>query len=192
MIRRFRFPECTMLSLIVALTLMTSPSAAQNAELPLPPQAPPPGNGLPDFNGVWQAPYVPDLTRVLRTDPPFTPLGAETFRATWGTDNPTGYCQPTGATPVVHSPFPFQIIQTSGMLTVLYEIHTTFRRIFTDGRTFPEDLDQTWWGYSIGKYQGNTLRVETRSVNDKTWLDTAGHQHSDKLRITRDLREDRT
>ena len=70
------------------------------------------------------------------------------------------------------------------MLTVLYEIHTTFRRIFTDGRTFPEELDQTWWGYSIGKYQGNTLRVETRSVNDKTWLDTAGHQHSDKLRIT--------
>ena len=70
------------------------------------------------------------------------------------------------------------------MLIVLFEIDHNFRRIFTDGRGHPDNLDHTWYGDSIGKYAGNALTADTIGLNDKTWLDTAGHQHSDQLRIT--------
>jgi len=174
--------------LAAALGLPSLPLAAQSgdkADLNLPPQAPPPGNGLPDFNGVWQAPYVPDLARPLGSPPPFTPFGAQQFKNHAGGDDPSGYCQPQGATRSIHAPFPFQIIQTDGMMTFLFEIQRTYRRIFTDGRDHPKDLDLTWWGDSTGKYEGgDTLRVDTVGMNDKSWLDTAGHQHSDKLHVT--------
>jgi hypothetical protein len=99
-------------------------------------------------------------------------------------DDPTGFCQPTGPGRVWHSPFPFQIIQTPGMVTFLFEIHHTFHRVFTDGRKHPEPLDVTWWGSSIGRYEGNKLIVETVGISDRSWLFTAGLQHSDQLKLT--------
>jgi hypothetical protein len=158
--------------------------AGENATLPLPPNAPPPGAGLPDFNGVWQMPYTPDLARRAGAPLPFTPLGAEKFKTHLGGDDPHGFCQPTGPTRAFHSPFPFAIVQSAGALTVLFEIDHTFRRIFTDGRGHPQDQDITWYGDSTGKYDGNSLFVDTTGVSERSWLDTAGHQHSDKLHIT--------
>ena len=70
------------------------------------------------------------------------------------------------------------------MTVVLFEIDHNFRRIFTDGRTHPKDLDTTWYGDSIGHYEGNKLIVDTTGISDRSWLDTAGHQHSDKLHVT--------
>ncbi|HEY7337942.1 MAG TPA: hypothetical protein VH639_23825 [Bryobacteraceae bacterium] len=157
--------------------------AGDNATLPLPPQAPAPGSGIPDLNGVWQAPYTPDLSRTFSSALPFTSFGAEQFKNHLGGDDPHGYCQPTGPTRAIHSPFPFEIIQTAGMTTVLFEIDHTFRRIFTDGRSHPKGQDITWYGDSIGRYEGNTLYVDTTGVSERSWLDTAGHQHSDKLHI---------
>jgi hypothetical protein len=157
--------------------------AGDNATLPLPPQIPAPGNGIPDLNGVWQAPYTPDLARAYGAALPFTPFGAEQFKNHLGGDDPHGYCQPTGPTRAFHSPFPFEIVQTAGMTTVLFEIDHTFRRIFTDGRGHPKGQDTTWYGDSIGRYEGNTLTVDTTGVSERSWLDTAGHQHSDKLHI---------
>lgn len=157
--------------------------AGDNATLPLPPQMPAPGSGIPDLNGVWQAPYTPDLTRAYGAALPFTPFGAEQFKNHLGGDDPHGYCQPTGPTRAFHSPFPFEIVQTAGMTTVLFEIDHTFRRIFTDGRAHPKGQDTTWYGDSIGRYEGNTLTVDTTGVSERSWLDTAGHQHSDKLHI---------
>jgi len=69
-------------------------------------------------------------------------------------------------------------------MTILFEIDHTFRRIFTDNRPHPKDQDITWYGDSIGHYEGNALRVDTTGVSDRSWLDTAGHQHSEKLHIT--------
>jgi len=159
--------------------------AGENATLPLPPNPPPPGAGIPDFNGVWQMPYTPDLARrAAGGSIPFTPLGSDKFKTHLGGDDPHGFCQPTGPTRAFHSPFPFQIVQSAGMITVLYEIDHTFRRIFTDGRGHPTDQDITWYGDSTGKYSGNTLDVDTTGVSDRSWLDTAGHQHSDKLHVT--------
>jgi hypothetical protein len=157
--------------------------AGDNATLPLPPQIPAPGNGIPDLNGVWQAPYTPDLARAYGATLPFTTFGAEQFKNHLGGDDPHGYCQPTGPTRAFHSPFPFEIVQTAGMTTVLFEIDHTFRRIFTDGRTHPKGQDTTWYGDSIGRYEGNTLTVDTTGVSERSWLDTAGHQHSDKLHL---------
>lgn len=158
--------------------------AGDNAELPLPPQAPPPGAGLPDFNGVWQAPYTPDLSRAYGAPLPFTEFGAQKFKTHLGGNDPHGFCQPTGPSRAFHSPFPLEIVQTAGMMTVLFEIDHTFRRIFTDGRTHPKDQDTTWYGDSVGRYEGNTLTVDTTGISERSWLDTAGHEHSDKLHLT--------
>jgi len=106
------------------------------------------------------------------------------FKNHFGGDDPHGFCQPTGPTRAFHSPFPFQIVQTAGMLTVLFEIDHNFRRIFTDGRSHPKDLDSTWYGDSVGGYQEGSLTVDTIGLSERSWLDTAGHQHSDKLHIT--------
>jgi hypothetical protein len=179
--------QSNVLVLTSALWVMCVAAAGQagdNATLPLPPQGPPPGAGIPDLNGVWQAPYTPDLSRAFGAALPFTAFGAEQFKNHLGGDDPHGFCQPTGPTRAFHSPFPFEIIQTSGMTTVLFEIDHTFRRIFTDGRPHPKSQDVTWYGDSIGRYEGNALVVDTTGVSERSWLDTAGHQHSDKLHIT--------
>src|SRR5438046_2110553 len=166
---------------------MPVPAAAQagdNAELPLPPNAPPPGNGIPDFNGVWSMPYTPNLERAFGGPPPFTPFGKETYDVHTGADDPTGFCQPVGPSRGFHSPFPIQIVQTAGQITFMYEIHHTFRRVYTDGRGHTPNYDITWWGDSIGKYEGNKLTIDTVGISARSWLDTAGHQHSDKLHLT--------
>lgn len=174
----------------VAVTFpSTQPSAAgqagSNAQLPLPPRVSPPGSGIPDLNGVWDGPSIlNNAIEYLGGLPPFTPLGLERWNNRVLGDDPTGFCQPTGPGRVWHSPFPFQIIQTPGMVTFLFEIHHTFHRVFTDGRKHPEPLDVTWWGSSIGRYEGNKLIVETVGISDRSWLFTAGLQHSDQLKLT--------
>src|SRR6516164_3067788 len=125
-----------LVALLVAAALAFG-QAGENATLPLPPNPPSPGNGIPDFNGVWQMPYTPNLEKPYGGGLPLSEFGAEKYKTHLGGDDPHGYCQPTGPTRAFHSPFPFQIVQTSGMLTVLFEIDHTFRRIFTDGRPHP-------------------------------------------------------
>ncbi|HXP88724.1 MAG TPA: hypothetical protein VN841_28635 [Bryobacteraceae bacterium] len=172
------------LSLLCCVAAPAAGQAGQNATLPLPPKMPPPGGGMPDLNGVWELPYTPDLERPFGGPLPFTAFGAEKYKTHLGGDDPHGYCQPTGPTRAFHSPFPFQLVQSAGMLVVLFEIDHNFRRIFTDGRPHPKDLDTTWYGDSIGRYEGNKLFVDTTGISDRSWLDTAGHQHSDKLHVT--------
>jgi hypothetical protein len=80
--------------------------------------------------------------------------------------------------------FPMKIVQTPGLVVVLYEYQTIFRQIFVDGRTLPDDPNPTWMGYSVGKWDGDTLVVTTAGFNDKTTLDLGGHPHTDALRVT--------
>ena len=83
------------------------------------------------------------------------------------------------------APYPWKIIQQPKLMVFLFEgnIHS-FRQIFMDGRAHPADLDPTWYGHSIGKWEGDTLVVDTIGFNDKFWFDFAGHPHTEKLRIT--------
>jgi hypothetical protein len=170
--------------LLLAACGLAFAQAGENATLPLPPNPPPPGNGIPDMNGVWQAPFFIDLDRPYGGPLPMTPYGKEKYDTHLGGDDPHGFCQPMGPTRTLHSIFPFQIVQSAGMFTILFEADHTFRRIFTDGRGHPKDQDISWYGDSIGHYEGNSLIVETVGLSDRSWLDTAGHQHSDKLKIT--------
>jgi hypothetical protein len=80
--------------------------------------------------------------------------------------------------------FPVKIVQTPNLVIVLYEYETIFRQIFTDGRALPEDPNPTWMGYSVGRWDGDTLVVTTAGYNDRTTIDLAGHPHTEALRVT--------
>ena len=70
---------------------------------------------------------------------------------------------------------------------MLYEQDTSFRQIFVDGRKQPVDPQPSWLGYSIGKWDGDSLVVDTAGFNDRSWLDAFGHPHSDAMRVTERL-----
>jgi len=99
--------------------------------------------------------------------------------------NPGGLCVPHGLPQAdLMSYAPFKIVQTPALVTVLYELDNNYRQIYLDGRTFPKDLNPTWGGYSVGKWEGDTLVVEARGFNERTRLDVAGHPHSEAMRLT--------
>lgn len=83
----------------------------------------------------------------------------------------------------INSYGPFKIIQTPGVIVVMYEVDNTHRQIYTDGRPLPVDPQPTWGGYSVGRWDGDTLIVNAAGFNAETWLDSGGHAHSDALRI---------
>jgi hypothetical protein len=97
-------------------------------------------------------------------------------------DDPEANCLPTGVPRI--APYPWRIVQTPTHVFFLFEgnIHT-YRQIFIDGRKFPkdEDIDPTWFGYSIGRIEGNTLIVETKGYNDKFWFDFLGTPHTELM-----------
>jgi len=146
-------------------------------------------NGKPDVNGVWERPYVPDMSRSGRDQQgagplPFTPWGAQTFKNYDVTKfDYTGHCLPQGLTRSMNSPFPIEIFQTERRLAVLYEAWNVFHVIPTDGRGHPKDTDPTWMGNSIGSWEGDTLVIDTTGFNEKTNLDTVGHPHSGELHV---------
>jgi hypothetical protein len=79
---------------------------------------------------------------------------------------------------------PFKIIQTSAVILILHEEFNHYRQVFMDGRGFPKDMNPTWFGYSLGKWDGDTLVVDSRGFNDKSWLDDPGHPHTEELHVT--------
>jgi hypothetical protein len=122
---------------------------------------------------------------------PIRPEAAEIFRRRApeaGKDFPTGHCLPAGVPTGLMIPIPFKIIQTPGLIAMLFEGDNTIRQIYTDGRKHPSDPFPLWLGYSVGKWEGETLVVDTAGFNDKSWLDTTGHPHSDALRVVEHFR----
>jgi hypothetical protein len=99
-------------------------------------------------------------------------------------ESPLSHCLPEGMPLVEMAPAPYKIIQTPGMTLMLYERDTTFRQVYTDGRKLPDDPQPSWLGYSVGKWDGDTLVVDTIGFNDRGWLDARGHTHSEALHLT--------
>jgi len=95
-------------------------------------------------------------------------------------------CLPPGpkASIALGGGYPVKIVQTPNLAVLLYEYQTIFRQVFMDGRALPEDPNPTWMGYSVGRWDGDTLVVTTASYNDRTSLDLGGHPHSESLRVT--------
>ena len=100
-----------------------------------------------------------------------------------GRDRPSGHCLPHSVTDFDAHFMPKKLVQTSGLLVMLFESYHSYREIFTDGRPLPDQRDPAWFGYSVGRWEGDTLVVDTVGVNEKTWLDDAGHPHSNDLHI---------
>jgi len=77
-----------------------------------------------------------------------------------------------------------KIVQTPGLVLILNEYNKTYRQIFTDGRPLPKDPQPAWDGYSIGKWDGDTLVVETTGFRDGIWLDAFGDPLTDAAKVT--------
>ena len=173
----------------------------------------PRAGGKPDLSGVWQTELVPPGESVLGDDSafvvpgddprtfskyfwniladfkpaeaPIRPEAAELFRknAERGGNNPAS-CLPLGIPGAdLLSYAPFKIIQTQGVIVILYEVDNTHRQVYTDGRKLPADPQPAWLGYSVGHWEGDTLVVDTAGFNDKGRLDGFGHPRSEALRV---------
>src|ERR1051326_2938042 len=87
---------------------------------------------------------------------------------------------------VIHATFgkrPFELIQTQDRVLQHMQFHDVWRTIWTDGRELPKNPDPAWWGYSVGKWEGDTFVVESIGYDDRTWLDHFGSPHSDEMRL---------
>lgn len=160
-----------------------------------PPEGPTPKavNGKPDFSGVWQHPYVPDVTRDGGPSQkgagalPYTEWGKAQFDNYHPEEGDyTGSCLPFGYMRSNNSPDPLQIVQNDKYLSMLWEQNTWFKIIPIDGRPLPKRVP-TWFGTSVGHWDGDTLVIETENFNGLTRLDTVGHPHSDQLKMTERL-----
>ena len=104
-------------------------------------------------------------------------------------DNPDAHCLPIGLTQLHNHPQPRKMIQTPSLLLILYEANGGIRQIFTDGRSLPSNDPQPWWyGYSIGKWEGDTLVVETSGFRDDVWLDVNGAPLTNVAKMTERFR----
>jgi hypothetical protein len=85
----------------------------------------------------------------------------------------------------MQSTYPLQIVQVPGLMVIVFE-HADYRLIYMDGRNHPEDAWDypTWMGDSVGKWEGDVLVVDTIGINDRSWIDASGLEHSDKMRMT--------
>jgi len=162
-------------------------------------------NGKPDLSGIWQVPgeprapngifglgeslnskYFRDVLADFKPDErPLTPAGAELIRQHSRPDafNPTLNCLPDGVPHGDLLPEPFKIVHSRNQIVMLYEVETTFRQIYMDGRQLPVDPSPTWQGYSVGRWDGDTLVITTSGFNDRGWLDARGTGHSEDLRV---------
>jgi hypothetical protein len=155
-----------------------------------PPEGPAPVTswGKPDLNGVWARPYTPDMERSAGGTLPYTEWGKQM----WDSYNPeedgdyTGACLPFGHSRAMNSPDPIQIMQTPNHLAFLYEQNSWFKVFPIDG-TQPKPKVPTWFGDSVGRWDGDTLVVVTTNFNGFTRLDTNGHPHSNQLKLTETL-----
>ena len=121
---------------------------------------------------------------------PMRPEAAATLRLrmqTLGKDGPSSHCLPAGV-PFSTLITPFKMIQTPVEIVVLHEGNNPPRQIYTDGRKLSADPEPSWMGYSVGKWQGDTLVVDSNGFNDRTWLDALGHPHSESMHIVERFR----
>jgi hypothetical protein len=152
---------------------------------------------VPDLSGVWlRDPGKVSAFEFPRNPAPMTAWGAAKFRTARNTHGPNPVldmasntdpflkaCEPLGLPRVLLANHPFKIIPAKGEMIMLYERSHDFREIYMEGREHPKDLEPSWWGHSIGKWNGDTLVIDTIGLDDRTWLDYQGLPHSDQLHV---------
>jgi hypothetical protein len=189
------------------------------AGAPTPATAPTPrtADGKPDLSGVWRNVRLPvAAARGAAAAPPLVPLD-QVPEATFGNvgsgfkdglplqpwaaelvkkrmadnskDNPDAHCLPMGFMQFHDHPQLRKIIQTPKVVVIMYEANYGLRQIFVDGRPLPKDPDPWWYGYSVGKWEGDTLVVQTTGFADDTiWLDVRGDPLTSAAKVTERFR----
>jgi hypothetical protein len=167
--------------------------------------APRTADGKPDLSGTWQnvgrgrgqareqltldeKPHATfaNIGAGFKDGLPLKPEAAAVLKermADFSKDNPDVWCLPLGNQQFNVHPFPLKIIQNPEVTVILYETHMGYRQMFTDGRPLPTTDPQPWfYGYSVGRWEGDTLVVETIGFKDAGWLDINGSPLSEKAR----------
>ena len=154
----------------------------------LPQEVPPPGL----FSGSGPSQTFRDLKAALPGDLPMLPWAAQLKATRFGRnskDHPDAHCLPLHPIQLHLHPQPRKIVQTPNLVMILYEANDGRREIFMDGRPLPPGDVQPWWyGYSIGRWEGDSLLVESTGFKDQTWIDEYGTPASDGLRLTERIR----
>ena len=175
-------------------------------------------NGKPDFSGVWEAArptfdahrsYTgratadPDNLQIDQTDAsdirrsvffgmnrgeePLKPEAVAVLSKRQHEQPPAVRCLPQGV-PGVMMAYTFKIVQTPRLLILIPESQEPPRQVYLDGRTLPKDPEPTWMGYSVGRWEGDTLVIQTTGFKEEGWLDNAGHPRGQSMLITERLR----
>jgi hypothetical protein len=145
-----------------------------------------PKDDLRDLGGVWMAEDANDISVNLLPgeEISFTAYGAQRYKSVDHMQDPSNKCLPLGFFRGQQTTFaPFQIVQSPEVTMIGMEYVYDFRLIYTDGQKHPDDIYDypEWMGHSIGRWEGDTLIVDTIGFNDRTWLDTPGLEHGGKL-----------
>lgn len=147
---------------------------------------------LPDFSGVWN----PDWSLLfageggrIQAQPKFTPESQAIFEAFRAKQEAEGVsqsaqvrCLPPGMPNIMRQPYPLEFLFTPGRVTVLTETYSQARRIYTDGRELPDDPDFLFNGTSVGRWDGDTLLVDTVGFSPLIHY-TPGVPHGEQMRI---------
>jgi hypothetical protein len=161
-------------------------------------------DGKPDFSGMWEPdknrPCPPEgcadmqvplefvnIGRSLKDGPPYQLWAAEARKTRTeenGKDDPVSRCLPGGIVKLHTTPLFRKIIQIPGLLVTLNEMDATYRQIFMDGRSLPPIDMPSFKGYSVAKWEGDTLVVQTTGFPDGVWLDRNGSPLTDAAKIT--------
>jgi len=151
-------------------------------------------SGEPDFSGVWQQRFVDKNGRPVVgldladfTEIPYQPWSKMQYEfnktGVGQASDPEAHCLPAGVPRSTGLPYPLRLMQSPGLIVMLLEgnVHT-YRMILMD-KEHPKDPNPTWMGHSTGKWEGDTLVVDTVGFNNGTWLDPGGHVHTDKMHV---------
>jgi hypothetical protein len=192
--------------LVVAAITLPLVSTLAAAEIPRT------ADGKPDLSGLWDHPFVIDMSKDARNDACGAEVkgctqkgpGAELAMTEWAADwtknydparfDATGHCNPMGYTRSMNAPVPTEIVQTPKQLIFLHESMFAFHVVYLDGRPHPSADDAketTWYGHSVGHWEGDTLVVDTAGPffeTPKMLLDTRGHPVSENLHVVERFR----
>ena len=195
-------------AIAVLLVAASVPSAAQWKNLPkdglpvgpdgkvnLSAPAPRTASGRPDLSGIFSSSYkyfqnlAADLglQNVPMTDEA-KKIHAARVTGLLGYEEPDAHCLPQGVPKINNAPVPFRIVQTDRLVVIVYEAFNLWRQVHLDNRDWADDLNPSWMGFSKGRWDGDTLVVETRGLNGKQWLDHGGLPASDKLTVVERFR----
>ena len=166
--------------------------------------------GKPDITGMWMTPQIirpcgdlgcnevnvpgPENNNFgisLAGGLPYTKWAADLVKSrapTANGDDPHVNCLPPSFPRAWSLPHIAKIIDSPGLIVILYEFNAAYRQIFTDGRPLPVDPQPAWNGYSVGRWEGDTLVVQTIGFRDDIWLDTKGSPLTEASKMTERIR----